>query len=212
MPRSNLPGTRGMAVVAALAVIALGLTGCGGLGAVSPKLVELYDIAAEDGMIELELERDGTILEMEADIPVSALPDVVREAAMKKAPGARITGAEREFNAKGAAWEVKLNHEGRDWEFVIDDEGSILEVEKELRRSEAPQAVLAAAKGAVTGGVFRSVEEIKKYCHDGGEAYETEYHVKKMIAGVSYKIVLDPSGNVKRKVREHKAEIEIPLE
>lgn len=197
--------SQGVVALAALAVIALGLTGCGGLGSVSPKLVELYDIAAPGGVIELELERDGTIIEMEADIPVSALPDVVREAALKKSPGAQITGAEREFNARGAAWEVKLNFAGRDWEYVIDEEGAILEVEKELRRSEAPQAVLAAAKGAVPGGVFRSVEVISK--HDGA----TEYHVKSSIAGVSYKVVLTSSGDVIRKVREHKAEIEIPL-
>ena len=196
----------GMVALTALAVLALGLTGCGGLGSVSPKLVELYDMAAPDGIIELEIARDGTMIEMEADVPVSTLPDVVREAAMKKAPGARITGAEREFNARGAAWEVKLNHEGRDWEFVIDDEGVILETEKELRRSEAPQTVLAAAKNAVPGGVFRSVEVITK--HDGA----TEYHVKKMIAGVSYKVVLATDGTVIRKVREQKAEIEIPLE
>lgn len=198
--------SQGMVALAALAVLALGLTGCGGLGSVSTKLVELYDMAAPDGIIELEIARDGTMIEMEADVPVSTLPDVVREAAMKKAPGARITGAEREFNARGAAWEVKLNHEGRDWEFVIDDEGVILETEKELRRSEAPQTVLAAAKNAVPGGVFRSVEVITKY--DGA----TEYHVKKMIAGVSYKVVLATDGTVIRKVREQKAEIEIPLE
>jgi len=189
-----------------LALLVLGLTACqSGLGKVSPKMVELYDVAAPEGMIEVEINRDGTIREMEADINVADLPAVVKDAALKKAPKAKITGAEREFTGAGPAWEVQLQHEGRNWEYVIDGTGKILETEKELKQSEAPPAVIAASKAAVPGGQFKSVEVITT--HDG----VTEYHVKKLVEGVSYKIVMAPDGTVKRKVREHKAEIEIPL-
>jgi len=189
-----------------LVLVALGLTSCGGggLGTISPVLVDLYDCAAPDGLIEIEINRDGTIREMEADIPVMDLPENVRDVAMAKAPGAVITGAEREIVAGSEAWEVKFRYQGRDWEYVIDSQGTILETEKELKRSEAPPAVLQGAEEALPGGKFKSIEVITI-------GQMEEYHVKKTFDGVSYKIVLTPAGEVKRKVREARAEIEIPL-
>jgi hypothetical protein len=169
-----------------------------------PELVELYDMAAPDGMIELELERDGSIREIEADIPIEALPENIKQAALDRAPGAQITGAEREFQGSTRTWEVKLVHEGRAWEFVIDEEGAIRETEKELRPEEAPAAVLQGADLAMPQGIRKSVEEIRR-----GDV--VEYHVKKDQGGASYKIVLDAEGKVTRHVREHRAEIEIPL-
>ena len=174
------------------------------LGRVPTSLVELYDQAAPDGMIELEIDRDGTIREMEADVPPSMLPDWVLVTARAAAPGGTVTGAEREIKAEGSVWEVKMTWEGRGWEFVIGDGGTVLESEKELQRSEAPAAILEAADRAIEGGAFKSVELIER-----GEA--TEYHVKKTRDGASYKIVLAPDGTVTRKVREARAEIEIPL-
>ncbi|MBI4879380.1 MAG: hypothetical protein HY812_06925 [Planctomycetes bacterium] len=195
-------------VIGALACVALcgSLTACRteGLGKVPPKLVELYDQGAPAGVLELEISRSGSIAEMEVDIPVEALPEAVRKAAEARAPGAVITGAEREIQLTGDAWEVKLRHEERDWEFVIDGSGAIRETEKELRREETPEAVLSAAAAAVPGAEFKSVELIE---HGPFQ----EYHVKQTKDGASYKVVLSPDGKVKRAVREARAEIEIPL-
>ncbi|MHC4852444.1 MAG: PepSY-like domain-containing protein [Planctomycetota bacterium] len=182
--------------------LTLALSACTGLGTSS--LVGLYDQGKPDGMIEVELDRNGAIREMEADIPTSDLPANIREAAMAKAPGGEIKGAEREITAAGTGWEVKMKHQGRMWEFVMDNDGKILETEKELTKDEAPAAVLQAADRAISGGTFVSVELIER-----GD--ESEYHVKKARDGASYKIVLTADGTVKRKVREAKAEIEIPL-
>ena len=182
------------------------LTACAsssGLGTMPVGVVELYDLAAPDGLMEVELERDGTVLEMEADVSPADLPPVVRDAALARLPGARITGAEREIHVTGRFWEVKLTHEGREWEVICDDGGQVVETERELRRDEAPAEVLAAAERALSGS-FKSVEIVE------GRA-GTAYHVKKTAGGASYKIVLAPDGTVLRKVREHRAEIEIPL-
>jgi hypothetical protein len=190
----------------ALTTLAMACAACQtGLGTVPDGLIELYDMGSEDGMIELEIERNGVIREMEADVPISMLPSKVVAAARARAPGLEITGAEREMKAEGSTWEVKFRHEGRDWEYVIDDAGTIIETEKSLTPEEAPAVVLAAAEAAVTPSTFKSVEIIN---HVSG--YQ-EYHVKRMRNGASYKIVLSPDGRVIRKVREHRAEIEIPL-
>lgn len=188
----------------ALAAITLVLAACR-TGLPTSDLVELYDEGAEAGMIELEMERDGSITEAEVDIDVADLPPAVVAAARARLPGGEITGAEREIQLDGSAWEVKMRADGRDWEFVIDADGTINEVERELAENEAPAAVLAAAKRAVPDSTFKSVEVIEHA--DGRE----EYHVKRLRNGVSYKTVLAPDGTVLRRVREHRAEIEIPL-
>ena len=119
----------------------LGLASCassGGLGSMPVGIVELYDGAKPDGLMEVELARDGTVLEMEADVAPDALPAPIRDAALARLPGASITGAEREIHVDGRFWEVKLPHEGREWEVICDDAGKVVETEKELRRDEAP--------------------------------------------------------------------------
>jgi hypothetical protein len=199
MSESNL-------VLAVSLFLSAGLCSCTGLG--SSSLVDLYDRASPTGMIEIEMERNGAIKEIEAEISPTELPTIVRDAAMQRAPGGTITGAEREINQDGKCWEVKMNYQGRGWEFIVDDMGKILETEKELRRNEAPAAVLTAADEAIPGGAFVSVEVIETM--SAGKT-KTCYHVKKTRDGASYKIVLAEDGKVLRKVREAKAEIEIPL-
>ena len=81
----------------------------------------------------------------------------------------------------------------------------MLETEKSLTPDEAPAAVLEAAERAVPRSSFKSVEIIS---HVSGHQ---EYHVKRTRNGASYKVVLHTDGRVIRKVREHRAEIEIPL-
>jgi hypothetical protein len=185
---------------------ALGLSSCGstGLGRVPDALVGLYDQAKPDGVIEIEIDRDGVIREMEAEIAIDRLPDRVRKVALERRPGAQIVGAEREVQLGGTFWEVQMLHQGRRVEMVLDSDGAIHETERELRREEAPQPVFDAVERALPGGTFESVEVVER-------ADATEYHVKKTRDGARYKLVIAPNGRLVRLVREARAEIEIPL-
>jgi len=198
---------RRMAGLLGLLALCAGATACqaDSVGRAPLELIELYDMAAENGGIEIELTRDGRIVELEADVPISSLPRVVKEAAMARLPGAKITGAERELQVRGRFWEVKLVHQKREWELIVDDAGVIHETERELAQAETPRIVLTTAERLVPDSTFKSVEIIE-YA-DG----TSEYHVKRTRNGASYKLVLTPAGDVIRKVREHRAEIEIPL-
>ncbi|KAA3604972.1 MAG: hypothetical protein DWQ01_20420 [Planctomycetota bacterium] len=182
-------------------------TGC--QSRVPGTLVELYDRAAPDGVIEIELQRDGSIIEMEAEVPVSQLPETVLAAAQAEMPEAQVTGAELEYQGRDRVWEVKLRYLDRDHELVIDDAGNLLEFERELGWDEAPPEVLEGANLAIQGGNPVSVE-ILGILQESGE-YENLYHVKLDRDGARYKVELSPNGEVLRKVREARAEIEIPL-
>ena len=167
-------------------------------------LVDLYDNAAPGGWMEIEAERDGTIIELEAEIPIEALPASVKAAAERELPGGTIIGAEREIVGGRQGYEVKKRKGGREYELVFTPEGELLEKEIGLKQAEAPAPVIKAATAAIPGGRFKSVERIER-----GD--EILYHVKLVRSGASYKVELTADGTVKRKVREQKAEIEIPL-
>ena len=186
-------------------VLVASTVGCqgAGLGRVPEAFVELYDDAAPEGMIEVEIGRDGVVREIEADIPIESLPDFVREAALQQLPDATITGAEREIQLVGRVWEVKLDYQGVGWELLIDPDGNVIETEKEIAVDAAPPAVIATANETVPGPA-KSVEVITR-----GD--DVEYHIKKDRDGATIKLVLSSDGTLRRAVREARAEIEIPL-
>lgn len=188
------------------ALVALGLAACSNTdGWKAPAvLVELYDMGDPAGLIEMELDRDGTLREIETDVPLTALPRPVLEAAAKAFPGARVTGAEREVQGDVRGWEVKFELDGLGGEVVTDDAGNVRETERELREADVPSAVLTASALAIPDSMLVSTELIQ-------QGSERSYHVKRQRSGASYKIVLTPEGEVVRKVREARAEIEIPL-
>ncbi|MEO0660519.1 MAG: PepSY-like domain-containing protein [Planctomycetota bacterium] len=167
-------------------------------------LVQLYDQLAPDGMMEVEFDRDGNFLEMEADVPVESVPDVLIRSTRATYPDADITGAEREVQGDEWTWEIKFRSGGRSMEVVLDDAGNVLETERELTADEAPAAVISASEGAVPRSGFLSVERIT------GPNSEV-FHVKRQRGTARYKVVLDADGRVLRKVREAVAEIEIPV-
>ena len=169
-----------------------------------PIVIQMYDTALPGGTIEIEANRDGTIIEIEAEIAVDAVPKVIRDKAEEDLPGGEITGAEIEDVGGRKAYEIKKVVEGLGYELVYDESGKLLEKEAEVRKEDAPKAVIDAAMGVVPGAAFKSVEMITM-----GE--ESVYHVKTTKDGGSYKIVLKPDGTILRKVREAPAEIEIPL-
>ncbi|MEZ5976685.1 MAG: hypothetical protein R3F34_00475 [Planctomycetota bacterium] len=174
------------------------------LGRVPQDVVDLYDVAARDGLIEIELERDGRIREMEAQIALTEVPQVAADAAMAFLPAGRVTGAEREITRFGVAYEVDFEVGGLAWEVVVDEHGTIVETEQQLDPRAAPKVVIDAANRTIKDGVLKSVELVTR----GGVSV---YHVKKDVLGVSYKLEIAADGTVERKVREARAEIEIPL-
>lgn len=195
-----------MSVRAPFLLVALTLAACSGTQSwrAPSDLVELYDTGDPAGLIEIELDRDGTLREIEADVQLTSLPRPILEAAARAFPEARFTGAEREFQGDVRGWEVKFELDGLDGEVVLDEAGNVRETERELRVEDAPAVVLTASEAAIPDSELVSVEIIT-------HGDESTYHVKRERDGARYKVVVAPSGAVLRKVREARAEIEIPL-
>lgn len=188
----------------ALAFAPLALAACSAPERAPKTLVELYDLTAPDGAMEIEFERDGSFRELEADVPIETVPDHLRRVTRLAYPDAVITGAEREVQLGTWLWEIKFTSGGRAMEVVLDEEGNVLETERELLTEEAPMEVIEASRRAIPDSTLLSVEIIKS-----DDALS--YHVKRQRGAARYKIVLAANGKVLRKVREMTAELEIPL-
>lgn len=184
--------------------VALGAAGCRSAGSFPNSVILLYEEGDPSGVLEIEADRQGRILGVEAEIPISAVPAELRERAEREVPGGRITGAEREFIGEVEAFEVQIERDGVAYEIVVDRDGRVVEKEVSLRTDEAPSAVVSAARKSTPDARLVSLERVERL---GVE----EYHAKLDQDGVSYKVVLRADGSVVRKVREARAEIEIPL-
>jgi hypothetical protein len=195
-----------MLLRASFASLALTLAACSNTSdwKAPAALVELYDMGDPAGLMELELDRDGTLREIEVDVPLTSLPRHVLDAASKAFPEAKFVGAEREVQGDVRGWEVKFELDGLGGEVVVDEEGNVRETEREVPEAKVPEAVLTASAAAIPDSKLTSAEMIER-------AGDLSYHIKRERNGASYKIVLTPDGKVLRKVREARAEIEIPL-
>jgi hypothetical protein len=129
------------------------LVACAGMGKLPGVVIEMYDRAKPDGMIEIEAERSGAIIEIEADIASADVPKSIRDAAMKELPGGQITGAEYEVVGKSRTYEVKMRKGGVNYEYVYDKDANMLESEKEIRVQDTPKGVVEAAIASIPGSM-----------------------------------------------------------
>jgi len=186
------PPARSIALTAVL--LGSGCSSAPPLGSVPPDLVALADRATASSALALEVDRDGAVRSMAVEIPVSALPTAVREAALAAESDSTIVGAGRVARLDGATWEVALLHEGRRVELALTEDGAVREIHRELRRDEVPRSILTAADGAVPGGTFQAFAIL----HRGSE---TEYHVDKEVDAAVHRVVVSADGLTRRTLR-----------
>ena len=73
---------------------------------------------------------DGTILEIEKEIPVADLPKPVADALKAKYPKAKVAKAEEITKGKKKSFEVHLKDGDKSLEAVLDPSGKILKEEE----------------------------------------------------------------------------------
>lgn len=187
-----------------LGLAAVLISACASTDRVPGRLLTLLDDVRAGGAVEIELDRDGTYRDLEAEIAVERVPAPVVSALVAAFPGARITGAEREWQDGAWTFELAFRVGGRAIQAVIGEDGRLLETEEPIPLVEAPASVVAASMVLLPASTLASVDRVEG--PDG-----VRYHLKRVRDGARYKVVLRADGTVLRAVREIPAEIEIPL-
>jgi len=172
----------------------------------SKEAVELLRETAMGGECVIEMDGDGGIVALEAGVPLSAVPQVCRDAADKHVPGGKATGAEKEWAGGKHYWEVIKEVDGVRYEILMNPDGSLAGKESALKADAAPAAVVESAKKAVGGGELVVCEEVS-----GPEAaYGEDYHVKLRVEGEVLRVSVKKDGTVVRTLRKMKAEVRVP--
>lgn len=86
------------------------------------------------------------------------LPAAAKQSVLKEFPGAKITEVEREREGGVNCYEVELKWKGREIEVEVAADGSIGEIEEELRLGDLPDKIAAKVKELVGDGTIKEIE------------------------------------------------------
>jgi hypothetical protein len=95
-------------------------------------------------------------------IKLEEAPQAVRDAIEGRFPGASVSTTERETEDGKVDYEIGLEHRGRNYEMHIQAGGAIMAIEKGIKLTDVPEAVLKAVKNKYPDGVLLDGMEVNK--------------------------------------------------
>jgi len=95
-------------------------------------------------------------------IPLDKVPKAVMDAIKGRFPGAGISSVEKEKEGDKIVYDIELKHNGRKFEMDILEDGTILEVEKEVALKDVPDAVKKAVRDKYPQAMIKEVMEVNK--------------------------------------------------
>ena len=108
-------------------------------------------------------------------ITLDQAPGGVQNAIKARFPGAEVTSVEKETEEGKVVYDIELKHKGCKYEMDIQEDGTVLEIEKEMAQKELPEAVLKGIETAYPKAVLKEIMEVYKV--KGKEEKLTEYEV-----------------------------------
>jgi hypothetical protein len=93
----------------------------------------------------------------DADVPAA-----VRDSVHKRFSGAQVTSVERENENGMVIYDYELKQNGKKYEADVKEDGTILEVEKQLQGSEIPSSIQTAVSSKYPRATITEVMEVDK--------------------------------------------------
>lgn len=114
-------------------------------------------------------------------VAVADVPGSVITAMNARLPGAEIRSVEREKEGGNVVYDLELSKGGRKYEMDIKEDGTVLEIEKEVAVADLPQAVTHAVRAKYPNATIKEVMEVNIV--KGGQERADHYEVVMMDAG-----------------------------
>ena len=135
----------------------------------------------------------------------SDVPPKVMDAVKARLPGVQVTSAEKETENGNVVYDLELKHEGRKYEMDVKDDGTIMEIEKEVRAKDVPAAVSKAVAEKYPQAKVKEVMEVNLV--KGKQETPDHYEVTLTTAdGKESEVVVSLDGkSVKEEAAEEKA-------
>jgi Putative beta-lactamase-inhibitor-like, PepSY-like len=126
----------------------------------------------------------------EEKIPLERVPAAVMKAVKDKFPGATIREAEKEEEDGQTLYELELIYEGHKYEVTVKADGTITEIEKQIKPADLPKAVSRALKAKYPRAKIVKAAEVTK------GAKKTFEVIVETADEKTLEVVLDHSGNI----------------
>jgi hypothetical protein len=95
-------------------------------------------------------------------ISLDQAPKAVQEAIKARFPGAQVTSIEKESEDGKVVYDVELKHKGRKYEMNILENGTVIEIEKEIPAKDLPEAVTRGIEAKYPKATIKEAMEIYK--------------------------------------------------
>jgi uncharacterized membrane protein YkoI len=130
------------------------------------------------------------------------LPQKIKDSIKGRFPGADVTSAEKENENGQVMYDIELKHEGRKYEMDIKEDGTIVEIEKEVK--DVPAAISKAVKRKYPTATIKEVMEVNKVT--GKEEKPIHYEVTIETAGKKKEVIVSLDGKSVKGEGEEKKE------
>jgi uncharacterized membrane protein YkoI len=95
-------------------------------------------------------------------ITLDQAPKAVQDAIKDRFPGGKVTSIEKETEDGKVVFDVELTHKGRKYEMDIQEDGTVIEVEKEIKARDLPRAVARGIEAKYPKSTLKEVMEVYK--------------------------------------------------
>jgi uncharacterized membrane protein YkoI len=108
-------------------------------------------------------------------ITLDKAPKAVQDAVKARFPKAEVTSVEKETEDGKVVYDIELKHRDRKYEMDILEDGTVIEIEKEIAAKDLPEAVTKGIEAKYPRATLKEVME--KYKVKGKDEKLTEYEV-----------------------------------
>jgi uncharacterized membrane protein YkoI len=140
--------------------------------------------------------------EKDKKIPLDKVPQVIKDAINGRFPGADVSSVEKETEDGKVVYDVELKHKDRKYEMDILEDGTIIEIEKEVALKDVPEAVTKAVEAEHSKATIKEVMEVNKV-KDGKETPD-HYEITIEKDGKSREVNVSLEGKVLKKEKTEK--------
>ena len=125
-------------------------------------------------------------------LSVADVPENVRHTVDARFPGASLHSVEKEREHGTTVYDFELAQNGRKYEADVAENGTLLEVEKEIAPSDVPAAVTHAAQSKYAGATVQEVMEVDVV--KGTEERPDHYEVVVVVGGKKHEVDVSLDG------------------
>jgi uncharacterized membrane protein YkoI len=100
--------------------------------------------------------------EKDKKIALDKAPQAVQDAIKARFPNAKVTRVEKETEDGKVVYDIELKHKNRKYEMDIQEDGTIIEIEKEMASKDLPEAVKKGIEDKYPRATIKEVMEVYK--------------------------------------------------